>query len=1038
MILSDISVKRPVFAAVVSLVVVVFGIISYTRLAVREYPDVDSPVVSIKTTYRGAAAAVVESRITKLIEDQISGIDGIRNIDSKSADGVSKISVEFDLSRDIDAAANDLRDRVSRVVKALPDEADTPQVTKVDSDAQPIMWFSLTSTTLNRIQLTDYAERFIVDRIATVDGVARVDISAPQTPAMRIWIDRQALAARQLTIEDVENAIRRQNIELPGGRIESLNSYLTIRLERAFATPQQFAGMVIRREENGYLTRLGDVARVEIAPKNEKSEFRGNGEDRIGLGIVRTSGANALDVAKAVRAEIERIKMTLPAQINLAPTYDTTVFIEASMNEVWITFAIAAGCVLLVIFAFLRNVRATIIPTIAVPVSLLGAFIVMFAAGNTINLITLLALVLAIGLVVDDAIVVLENTYRRIELGETPLVAAYRGARQVGFAVVATTMVLVAVFMPIVFLGGITGRIFSELSIAMSAAVIFSSIVALTLSPMLCSLLLKPSRKPGDAPLGGSGEKRGGMQRAYAAMLRPVIASPRLVLLIVAGITALTVMMFRQLPQEFTPPEDRGAFFVKVKGPEGASFEYMSRYMREVEKDLMAYVESGEAISIIIRTPAAFGATEEFNSGRAIVVLDPWTGKRTRSGLDIIPEIRNTLQRHPGIRVTAFMRRGLVQRGEKPVNFVIGGSDYAELARARDLLLEKARAYPGLTNLDSDYQETKPQLIVDIDTLRAAELGVSSETIGRTLETLLGSRQVTTYVDRGKEYDVLLQARTEDRLQPSDLTNIFVRSAISNEFIPLSNVVRLKERADAASLPRYNKIRAITITASLTPGYTLGDALTFLEETVRNELPEVASVDYKGESLEFKEAGQSTLFVLGMALLIIFLILAAQFESFLHPFIIILTVPLAISGALVAIMLTGGSLNIFSQIGILMLIGIAAKNGILIVEFANQLRDEGKEVYDAILEAAQDRLRPILMTSIATAAGAVPLALAQGAGAETRAVIGVVVLAGTLSATVLTLFVIPAAYNLLAPYTRSPEAVARRLEAESRKPLPAE
>ncbi len=1037
MILSDVSVKRPVFAAVVSLVVVVFGIISYTRLAVREYPDVDSPVVSIETTYRGAAAAVVDTRITKVIEDQISGIEGIRNIDSKSVDGISTISVEFDLSRDIDAAANDLRDRVSRVVDALPGEADTPQVTKVDSDAQPIMWFSLTSTTLNRIQLTDYAERFIVDRIATVDGVARVRISAPQTPAMRIWIDRQALAARQLTIEDVENAIRRQNIELPGGRIESLNSYLTIRLERAFATPQQFAGMVIRRDENGYLTRLGDVAKVEIAPENEKSEFRGNGEDRIGLGIVRISGANALEVAKAVRAEVERIKLTLPAQINLAPTYDTTVFIEASMNEVWITFAIAAGCVLLVIFAFLRNVRATIIPTIAVPVSLLGAFIVMFAAGNTINLITLLALVLAIGLVVDDAIVVLENIYRRMELGETPLVAAYRGARQVGFAVVATTMVLVAVFMPIVFLGGITGRIFSELSIAMSAAVIFSSIVALTLTPMLCSLLLKPSRRSGETPL-GEGEKRGSMQRAYAAMLRPVLASPRLVLLIVAGITALTVMMFRQLPQEFTPPEDRGAFFVNAKGPEGASFEYMSRYMREVEKDLMAYVESGEAISVIIRTPAAFGATEEFNSGRAIVVLDPWTGKRTRSGLDIIPEIRNTLQRHPGIRVTAFMRRGLVQRGEQPVNFVIGGSDYAELARARDLLLEKARNYPGLTNLDSDYQETKPQLIVDIDTIRAAELGVSSDTIGRTLETLLGSRRVTTYVDRGEEYDVLLQARTEDRLQPSDLTNIFVRSSTSNELIPLSNVVRMKERADAATLPRYNKIRAITITASLTPGYTLGDALTFLEETVRNELPEVASIDYKGESLEFKQAGQSTLFVLGMALLIIFLILAAQFESFVHPFIIILTVPLAISGALLAVMMTGGSLNIFSQIGILMLIGIAAKNGILIVEFANQLRDEGKEVYDAILEAAQDRLRPILMTSIATAAGAVPLALAHGAGAETRAVIGVVVLAGTLSATALTLFVIPAAYNLLAPHTRSPEAVARQLEAESRKLSPAE
>ncbi|MBC8050890.1 MAG: efflux RND transporter permease subunit [Chitinophagales bacterium] len=1045
MVLSDISVKRPIFATVVSLVIIVFGIISYTKLPVREYPDVDAPIVTIETTYTGAAASVVDTRITKIIEDQISGIEGVRNIDSKSTDGVSTITVEFTLGRNIDSAANDLRDRVNRVIDDLPDEADTPQITKVDADASPILWYSLTSNSLSRIQITDYAERFIVDRLGSVDGVARVNVSAPATPAMRIWIDRQALAARSLTIADVEAAIRAQNVELPGGRIESLNSFLTVRVERAYATADQFRGLVVRRDENGNLTRLGDVATVEVAPENDKSEFRGDGQDRIGLGIVRISGANALDVARGVKVEVDRIREGLPAQISLLPSYDTTQFIDASMHEVWLTFAIAGGCVLVVIFVFLGNFRATIIPMLAVPVSILGAFIAMYATGSTVNLITLLALVLAIGLVVDDAIVVLENIYRRMELGETPLVASYRGAQQVGFAVIATTLVLIAVFVPIVFLAGITGRIFAELSIAMAASVAFSGLVALTLTPMLCSKLLKPKAGAvkGDANSHRHNTERGWMQRRYAALLKPTMSSPSLVILAVAGVVGLTFLMVRLLPQEFTPPEDRGALLVTVKGPEGASFEYTRRYMREIEKDLQVYTQNGEASTLIVRTPGGFGVTEEFNTGRAIMVLSGWD-KRERSGLDIVPELRQRLQKHPGVRVNAFMRGGLVQRGDQPVNFVIGASEYSVLAKARDVLLEKARNYPGLTSIDSDYAETKPQLLVDINGVRAAELGVSTEVIGRTLETLLGSREVTTYIDQGEEYNVILQAKVDNRLQPTDLTNIFVRSATSNTLIPLSNVVTLKERADAATLPRYNKVRSVTITASLTAGYSLGDALAFLERTVREELPEIATVDYKGESLEFKQTGQSLVFVLGLALVIIFLILAAQFESFIHPLIIILTVPLAVSGAALALLISGGSINIFSQVGILMLIGIAAKNGILIVEFANQLRDEGMSVDEAILEASQDRLRPILMTSIATAAGAVPLALAHGAGAETRAVIGLVVLAGTLSATLLTLFIIPAMYRLLAPYTKSPSAVARQLENEEKAadgggmPAPAE
>lgn len=1030
MLLSDTSVKRPVFATVISLLLMLFGLISYQRLPVREYPDVDPPIVSIETTYTGAAAAVIDTRITTIIEDRISGIEGIRSIESRSRDGESEIVVEFDINRDVDDAANDLRDRVSRIQDNLPDEADPPEISKVDADARAIMWFNMSSDTLDRMALSDYADRYIVDRLSAVDGVARVRISAEAVPSMRIWLDRKLLAARRLTVEDVENALIRQNVELPGGRIESKDSYFTIRLERPYRTAAEFNNLVITRSQDGYLVRMGDVARVEVAARNEKSEYRGDGKPMIGLGIIRTSGSNTLDVAHGVRTEIARIKETLPAQFSLTPSYDSTVFIEAAMHEVWVTFAIAAGCVILVIFLFLRNVRATLIPMVAVPVSILGAFTVMYAMGFSINLLTLLALVLAIGIVVDDAIVVLENIYRRMELGETPLVASYRGARQVGFAVVATTAVLMAVFIPIVFLSGMSGRVFTELAVAMAASIGFSGLVALTLSPMLCSKLLHAPKRKNESAAEPAHEADGPAQRYYGGLLKVVVANRSLSVIMVIAITALTGIVFSSIPQEFTPAEDRGAFFINVKAPEGIGFEHMQKQMRGIEADLMKFIENGEAIRVIARTPGSYGDTEIFNDGRGIVVLSPWD-KRERSGQEIVEDVREMMQRHPGVRAVPFMRSGLSRRGDQPVQFVIGGSEYADLAKARDHIFKRAREFPGLANLDADYEETKPQLLVNLDTTRASELGLSTQVIGRTLETLMGSRQVTTYIDRGEEYDVMLQAQDDDRVQPSDLTNIFVRSSTSGELIPLSNVISLKEVADAGLLPRYNKLRSITISASVTEGYTLGQALQFLENVVYSELPQVASVDYKGDSLEFKESSQSMLFILGLALVIVFLVLAAQFESFIHPFVIIFTVPLALFGAALAVYFTGNTLNIFTQLGVLMLIGIAAKNGILIVEFANQLRDEGMEIQEALIRACKDRLRPILMTSIATAAGAVPLVLGHGAGAETRAIIGLVILAGITSATIFTLFIIPALYSLLAPYTRSPNAVERQLEQET-------
>ena len=745
----------------------------------------------------------------------------------------------------------------------------------------------------------------------------------------------------------------------------------------------------------------------------------------IGLGIVRQSTANTLAVARAVQAEAEKVREGLPESITLAQSYDTSVFIEEAINEVYKTLAIATALVVLVIYLFLGSFRAMLIPAVTVPVSLIASSIVLYALGYSVNLLTLLALVLAIGLVVDDAIVMLENIHRRIELGEPPLLAAFRGARQVGFAVVATTLVLIAVFVPIAFLQGSTGRLFTEFAMAIAAAVAFSSVVALTLSPVMCSKLLTRHEKQA----GFYGVLERGFTRlagVYRRGLEAALNAPLwtgLALLVVLG---ATVALFRVVPSEFAPKEDRGAFFVLVTAPEGTSYARTVEYMRDIEQRMMPLIESGEATRVLARTPGSFGATEVYNTGRGIVVLAPF-GER-RSGWTIIDELNGKLAEVPGVRAIPIMRQGIGARGvTQPVQFVIGGPNYEELAKWRDIILARAAENPGLTGVDSDYKETKPTVLVDIDKTRAADLGVSIQTIGRTLETMLGSRRVTTYLDRGEEYDVILEGEESLHRTPQDMTNIYVRSELTGRLIPLSNLVTYHEAADSASLNRYNRIRAITIGANLAEGYTLGEALQFFEDVVHEELPPVAQVDYKGESLELKEAGRSVAFIFGLALLVAFLVLAAQFESFVHPFIIMLTVPLAVAGGLFGLYVTGQSLNIYSQIGMVMLIGLAAKNGILIVEFANQLRDAGKGFREALIEASTLRLRPILMTAITTLMGAVPLIFATGAGAESRAVIGVVVFAGVAFATVFTLFVIPVAYQVLARHTGSPEDTAHEL-----------
>ncbi|MCP5158070.1 MAG: efflux RND transporter permease subunit [Gammaproteobacteria bacterium] len=1030
MTLSDLSVTRPVFASVLSLLLIAFGLVAFDRLPLREYPDIDPPVVSIETAYPGAAANVVETRITQVLEERIAGVEGIRFIASESEDGESNITVEFEVGRDIDAAANDIRDRVSRVLDDLPDEADPPEIQKVDSNEDVILWLNLVSDRLTVPELTDYASRYLVDRFSVLDGVARVRIGGAQTFAMRIWIDRQELAARSLTVSDVENALRAANIELPAGSIESRERQFTVRVQRNFRNPSDFAGLVLARgSEAGYLVRLGDVARVERSPAEDRTFFRGNGVPMVGIGIIKQSTANTLTVAQAAQREAEHLNPTLPEGMAIKQSYDTSVFVEGAIQEVYKTLFIAIGLVVAVIYLFLGSLRATLVPAVTVPVSLVATFIVLWLLGFSVNLLTLLALVLAIGLVVDDAIVVLENIHRRMETqGESRLVAAYQGTRQVGFAVIATTLVLIAVFVPLAFLQGDLGRLFTEFALTLAAAVGFSSFVALSLSPMLASKILADHTH---ASLTSRIADRifSRVQNGYAALLRGALAQAWMVGLVFIAILAGSVWLFRELPSEYTPKEDRGAFFVLVNGPEGASYAYMLDYMNEIERRLMPLVEKGEVTRLLVRAPRSFGNLAAFNSGIAVLVLDDWD--RRRSGWTIMADVRQRLADLPGVRAFPVMRQGFGSRTQKPVQFVIGGGTYQELAAWRDQLLERINDHnPGLTEIDWDYKETKPQLGVTIDYERAADLGVTVSAIGRTLETMLGSRRVTTYIEAGEEYDVIIEGERDAQRTPASLENLYVRSERSQQLIPLSNLVQVQETADSASLKRYNRVRAITLEANLADGLALGDALDYLEQLVREQLPEQVIIDYKGQSRDYKYAGSSILFVFVLGLIVVFLVLAAQFESYLHPLIIMLTVPLAIGGALLGLYLSGQSLNLYSQIGLVMLVGLAAKNGILIVEFANQLRDAGQPFREALQEAAVVRLRPIIMTGITTAAGSAPLLWSAGAGAETRAVLGTVILYGVLAATVFTLIVVPVAYDLLARHTGSPEGVRRRLEKE--------
>ncbi|HEX7875042.1 MAG TPA: efflux RND transporter permease subunit [Sphingobium sp.] len=1021
--LSDLSVRRPVFAAVVAVLLCIVGVVGYINLSIREYPDTDPPIVSVETSYTGAAASVIETRITQIIEDSVAGVQGIRTITSTSRDGTSAISIEFDPSRDIDTAANDVRDRVGAVTEDLPEDALAPEIRKVDADARPILYFVFARPGWTPTQIADYLDRNVIDRLSAIDGVARVNGGADERPATRIWLNAERLAAFALTPADIENALRAQNVELPAGRFESKDQNQTLRVERAFSTPEQFAQLVVGRGADGYQVKLGDVARIEQGAENPYTSFRSNGGTGIGIGIVRQSGANTLEVAERAKALVEELRPDLPQGMNVTIGSDESLFISRAIDNVYHTLLEAAVLVVLVIFLFLGSLRATIIPSITVPICLLATCAVMWLLGLSINLLTLLAFVLAIGLVVDDAIVVLENVYHRIEQGEDPLVAAYLGARQVGFAIISTTLVVCAVFVPVMFLAGQTGLLFRELAIAMIAAIAFSGFISLSLAPMLCSKLLRHSERGRLARWVDNRFQR--LEGAYSRLLDRVLLRPMVALVALALFLGAAGALFMTLPNELAPAEDTGVADGQISAPEGTGFDRMMAYMKRLEDDLQPMLKDGRVKVLITRTPGGFGASDDYNGGNVVAFLRPWE-ERTVTTAQVADAINKVIADQPGVRGNVAPRSGLGRGRGLPVNIVLAGATYEGLVAARNRIMAAAAGNPGLVNVDSDYKETKPQMRIEVNQQRAGDLGVSANDISQALQTLLGSRRVTTYIDRGKEYRVLIQAEREGRQTLADLERIQVRTR-TGALTPLSSVVTVREVAGPRQLNRYNKLRAITLTAGLAPGYSLGEALTYLEGQARQS-PEVLAIGYRGESQSLRETGGSIWLVFGLTILIVYLLLAAQFESFVHPGVIIATVPLAVAGGVLGLVLTGGSINLYSQIGIVMLVGLAAKNGILIVEFANQLRDEGLEIADAIRKAAARRLRPILMTSIATVIGAMPLVIQGGAGAAARHSIGVVVVFGVSLATLITLFLIPILYSRVARRTVSPQTVSRRLD----------
>ena len=1012
MVLPEICVKRPVLATVLSLIIVLVGLISYTRLSVREYPRIDEPVVSVQTTYRGASAEVVESQVTKPLEDSLAGIEGVEVMTSQSRSEVSNINVRFTLKRDPDSAAADVRDKVARARGKLPDNIDEPIIAKVEADSNPVIYIAVEAGAQSTLEASDYVKRYIQPRLSVLPGAADVRIFGERRVSMRINLDRSRLAAYKLTVQDVEDAIRRQNAEIPAGRIESTAREFTVVAETDVRTAEQFSNVIVANV-GGYPVRIRDLGTSAIGPVDERTVSRFKGKPSLNIGVIKQAVANPLELSKAVRAEVDKMNTTLPAGMRLIVAYDTSVFIERSIGSVFETIAEAIALVVLVIFFFLRSFRATLIPIVTIPVSLVGAFGLMYAFGFTINTLTLLAMVLAIGLVVDDAIVMLENIFRHVEAGMPRKEAAIQGAREIGFAIIAMTLTLTSVFAPLAFATGRTGRLFIEFALTLAGAVLVSGFVALTLTPMMCSLLLRHETKHSWIYNRIEGFIEGmtqGYRRALTAILRARWVMV-IVWLVVAGLGAL---FFTLLKAELAPLEDRGVILGIVSGPQGSTPQYTADQLKSIEA-FYSTIPEAEAYTAIAGFPTVV-------DGIAVLRLKNWE-ERTKRQQQITDELRPKMSSIPGALAFAVNPPSLGQPFRStPIEYVIMSQvPYPELQRVVDRFVDEARKYPGVQNLNIDLRLNTPEVRVKINRDKLSDVGVAVDTIGRTLETMLGGRQVTRFKKDGEQYDVIVQVAPVDRASPADISDTYVRGR-DGSMVQLSNLVDVREGVAPQSLNHFNRLRAVKVTGTLAPGYAVGEALAAMDGAAKRALPPTAQTDLDGQSREFRKSGGEIYFTFVLALAFIYLVLAAQFESFGNPFVIMLSVPLSMTGALLVLWLSGGTLNIYSQVGLVTLVGLITKHGILIVEFSNQLRDKGEPLLDAVIDASTLRLRPILMTTGAMVLGSVPLALATGAGAESRTQIGWVIVGGMTFGTLLTLFVVPTAYTMIAGSRKSPKA----------------
>ena len=1003
---SELTVKRPVLASVISLFLVLIGIISYDKLTIREYPDIDKPVITVSTIYRGASAEIMERDVTQVLEDSISGVSDIKEIKSDSKNEFSSIKIEFNLNRDMDSAANDVREKVSRVSSLLPKESNQPRVSKSDTDARAVMWIGFSSDQLSAIELNDYLDRNIIDRLSILPGVASITIGGERKYAIRVWLDPDKMSSRNITVTDILRAINSENIEKPAGRLDSNTRELELQMTSKLSDINEFKNIVLKIV-NGSKIRLSDVARLTIGAETDRGFLRANGKNAIGLGIVRQTKSNVLKVTDAVKSEIEKIRPSLPSNIEMKIGYDQSIFVRESINQVRFALFISMLMVIGVIYYFLRSPSATVIPAITIPISVTATFYIIYLLGYSLNVLTFLALVLAIGLIVDDSIVVLENIKRRIDNGESVYDGSILGAKQITFVVIATTIVLISVFLPLSFMEGKTGRLFIEFGVVLSFAVIFSSIVALTLTPMLCSKLLDTSNSLDLEPTVVSK-----FRNYYKKSLMDSQNNPKKVYIFSLVMILISVLIFQFINKELAPTEDRGVFIIIVSTPEGSTLQYTDSIVKEVESTLEPYKEKEEIQTIFaVVAPGFSGKPGAVNTAYLFATLTGWDQRRHQK--DIVREIFPKLLSIPGAKVIAINPPSLGGSRFTPgIQFVISGSNYDDIYSWANIILDKSSSL-RIRNSDIDYKITNPRLNLNVDRDKAYELGVTAEEIGTTIETLLASNKVTTFSKDGLTYNVILQAEENFRINKNNLDNIFIKSPTSNSLIPLSNLVTYDETSTSNSLKRINRMPSTIFSASLLPGYPLGDALEELTTLARNNLPSNASVSFTGASKEYFESGNSLLVTILFAILIVYLVLSAQFESFKNPLTIMFTVPIALTAGLYTLFLTGTSLNVYSQIGFLMLIGLIAKNGILVVEFANQLRNDGYSIDDAIIESSLTRLRPVLMTTISTLLGAIPLVLSSGAGAESRYSMAIVVFGGITLSALITLYLIPALYRFI-------------------------